>query len=102
MENGILASGASNAMQPNRIAVLVDGDNAYLEYLERVMAEAGGHGSVVARRIYGARVRLDSGRNASGATGSSPHAPMARMPRTGPWRTMPWACSVQGKPTVFA
>ena len=60
MENGILASGASNAMQPNRIAVLVDGDNAYLEYLERVMAEAGGHGSVVARRIYGARVRLDS------------------------------------------
>ena len=47
-------------MPPSRIAVLIDGDNAYLEYLERVMAEAGRHGSVVARRIYGASVKLDS------------------------------------------
>ena len=47
-------------MPPSRIAVLIDGDNAYLEYLERVMAEAGQRGSVVVRRIYGARVRLDS------------------------------------------
>ena len=47
-------------MQPNRIAVLVDGDNAHLGYLERVMAEAGRHGAVEIRRIYGARVMLDS------------------------------------------
>ena len=47
-------------MPPSRIAVLIDGDSAYLEYLERVMAEANQHGSVVTRRIYGARVKLDS------------------------------------------
>ena len=47
-------------MPTSRIAVLIDGDSACLEYLERVMAEAGQHGSVVARRIYGARVKLDS------------------------------------------
>ena len=47
-------------MPPSRIAVLIDGDNAYLKYLERVMAEAGQHGAVVTRRIYGARVKLDS------------------------------------------
>ena len=72
MENGILASGASNAMQPNRIAVLVDGDNAYLRYLERVTAEAGRHGSVAARRIYGSRVMLDSWRECIRRHGFSP------------------------------
>ena len=44
----------------SRIAVLIDGDNAYLGYLERVMAEAGQHGVVVSRRIYGGSVVLDS------------------------------------------
>ena len=45
---------------PNKLAVLIDGDNAYLEYIERVMAHASRHGPVVARRIYGAHDRLDS------------------------------------------
>ncbi len=45
---------------PNKLAVLVDGDNAYLEYIERVMAHAGRHGQVVARRIYGAHDKIDS------------------------------------------
>ena len=47
-------------MHQSRIAVLIDGDNAYLGYLERVMAEAGQHGVVMSRRIYGGSVVLDS------------------------------------------
>lgn len=50
----------SMGSDPSKLAVLIDGDNAYLEYIERVMAYAGRQGQVVARRIYGARVRLDS------------------------------------------
>ena len=45
---------------PNKLAVLIDGDNAYLEYIERVMAYTSRHGQVVARRIYGAHDKLDS------------------------------------------
>ena len=45
---------------PNKLAVLIDGDNAYLEYIERVMAYASRHGPVVARRIYGSHNKLDS------------------------------------------
>ena len=45
---------------PNKLAVLIDGDNAYLEYIERVMAHASRHGQVEARRIYGAHDKLDS------------------------------------------
>ena len=45
---------------PNKLAVLIDGDNAYLEYIERVMAYASRHGQVAARRIYGAQNKLDS------------------------------------------
>ena len=45
---------------PSKLAVLIDGDNAYLEYIERVMAYASRHGPVAARRIYGAHDKLDS------------------------------------------
>ena len=45
---------------PDKLAVLVDGDNAYLEYIERVMAYAGLQGQVMTRRIYGSHVKIDS------------------------------------------
>ena len=45
---------------PSKLAVLIDGDNAYLEYIERVMAYASRRGRVVARCIYGAHGKLDS------------------------------------------
>ena len=45
---------------PKHIAVLIDGDNAYLEYLERVTVEASKHGTVAARHVYGSREKLDS------------------------------------------
>ena len=60
LESSILTPSACNTMHQSRIAVLIDGDNAYLGYLERVMAEAGQHGVVVSRRIYGGSVVLDS------------------------------------------
>jgi len=37
----------------NKIALLIDGDNAQSKFIESMLAEAGKHGKVTVRRIYG-------------------------------------------------
>lgn len=37
----------------NKIALLIDGDNAQAKFIEDILAEAGKHGKVTIRRIYG-------------------------------------------------
>jgi len=37
----------------NKIALLIDGDNAHPKFIDEILAEAGKHGKVTVRRIYG-------------------------------------------------
>ena len=37
----------------NKIALLIDGDNAQSKFVEAMLSEAGKHGKVTVRRIYG-------------------------------------------------
>lgn len=42
-----------DALKENKIALLIDGDNAQSKFMESMLAEAGKHGKVTVRRIYG-------------------------------------------------
>ncbi len=42
-----------DALKDNKIALLIDGDNAQSKFMESMLAEAGKHGKVAVRRIYG-------------------------------------------------
>jgi uncharacterized LabA/DUF88 family protein len=42
-----------DALKDNKIALLIDGDNAQSKFMESMLAEAGKHGKVTVRRIYG-------------------------------------------------
>jgi hypothetical protein len=42
-----------NSDNNNKIALLIDGDNAQPKFIEDILAEAGKHGKVTIRRIYG-------------------------------------------------
>jgi hypothetical protein len=42
-----------NSDNNNKIALLIDGDNAHPKFIEDILAEAGKHGKVTIRRIYG-------------------------------------------------
>ena len=61
LEKADIVVRANRIMPPDpcRVAILVDGDNAQIGYLERVTAKAGQRGTVAVRRIYGGHEMLD-------------------------------------------
>jgi hypothetical protein len=65
----------------NKIAILIDGDNAQANLLPQMLVEAGKYGLVTVRRIYGdwTTSSMNSWKDVLNF-----HAPLARTPPTAP------------------